>query len=278
MDKLLPALVSVLIMALLSACSTTPTKEVSNNTVKPPPINNLKGSYFTQCNGKAQNISDIIQPIASNMVSQQISYALLPATEWRDCSGNFLRFSSYLAAKCPDQASNLAAPAGINAYIEGGDNFRPGHEKARSSRALAQWYQSQGRFTPIYYDAAAPIGQPSEDLKRNRNRIRVGSVLWFSIGKPRSEDGLNGLFKKRPNHDAFISHMAIVTAVKYDEQGNVSQFEMYHGQNARKFAGITKTHFWQWPTRYLGGGKKEYPPFGYWKQYLVGVGDLLPSI
>ncbi len=204
------------------------------------------------------------------MAGQKIIYSRSPAEEWRDCSGNFLRLSSYIASQCP--GVEMAAPPGIKAYRHGRDNKRPGRATARTTRGLAQWYDVKGMFIPIYYDNTEP-GQAPVALQEIRNKIKTGSVLWFSRRTPQSSDGKAALYNET---SGAINHMGTVVDVTRDSAGNVVEWTMYHGQNERKNNEIT-THWWNWPAAYTSRGQT-YPPGGYWSQRIVGfAGSLIPS-
>ncbi len=232
-------------------------------------------SYYAKCDNKLESMASMLEPIAKKLVSQKIPYAQKPANEWRDCSGNFLRLSSYVAEACLGSRVHLATGPGITDYKVGGNNKATPKAKARDSRSLAKWYQDQGRFIPIYYDnVTADITQPSDSLKMNRHRIKPGAVLWFSRSLPTSAGGVNALFARR--EPGSINHMGTVVSTKLDNEGQLIQYSMYHGRRAGKLATITHTQYWQWPLTYTKGGRK-YPPAGYWKQYLVGIGTLLPA-
>ena len=260
---------SYLLWVILACGCSTQNKKVSNNPVigveSAKSIENME-SFYTKCHGRSISIAKLLDPIVKDMVSQKILYSPEPS-EWRDCSGNFLRLSSYIAARCPDRADSLVASAGIERYRRGVRNKLPGVIKARSSRDIARWYHKQNRFTPIYYDDAPSKGKPSSSLRANRHRIKVGTVLWFSRKAPKSASGIDNVFKH-------INHMAVVTDVKYNSRGELVKYKMYHGRNKGKLATVTEEHFWAWPLAYLSRGS-EYPPLGYWSQYLVGVGRLL---
>lgn len=233
-------------------------------------------AYHALCDGEVTDLADVLEPIARNMTAQKIPYTRDPANEWRDCSGNFLRLSSYVASACPDQQEHLIAPPGIKDYAPGGDNVAPGNVTVRSSRGVAKWFNDRGRFTPIYYDDAERLGAAPKDLHAYRDYIRPGAVLWFSRGKPLRTDGIDALFV-RNEANSHINHMATVTAVVRDDSGQVMGYSMYHGRTKSKPGSVTKAHFWTWPEKYLQGGK-EYPPLGYWKQRLVGISTLVPVV
>lgn len=237
-------------------------------------------TYFALCDGEAKDLEMILQPVVTDLSAQKIPYTRDPANEWRDCSGNFLRLSSYLASACPEQQENLIAPPGIRAYQAGADNAVPFDVPYRSSRAVAQWYHKQERFTPIYYDGTRSVSGVPADLDRYRDLIRPGAVLWFSRGRPTSAGGVNALFNKTGT-GSHINHMGTVTSVRRNENGEVIGYAMYHGHGTAAKgtpASVTKGQYWDWPARLLGGGTKEYPPMGYWSQRLVGIGSLVPVV
>ncbi len=113
----------VLIAVLMAACSTAP---VTVPVGKPP-----EQAKIPQDMKQCQNIEMVLQPIVVSMVAQKIPYSQSPSNEWRDCSGNFLRLSSYVANQCP--GVQLVAPPGVTAYTKGGRNKAPGGEQARSN-------------------------------------------------------------------------------------------------------------------------------------------------
>ncbi|MFK7997215.1 MAG: hypothetical protein AB8B87_23995 [Granulosicoccus sp.] len=197
------------------------------------------------------------------MDNQTIKYAQSPNSEWRDCSGNFLRLSSHIAEQCDVE---LVAPRGVRKYVDGGDNERPGRAAARTTRGIAKWYDEQGKFVPVFYDGTVDLTEAPGALIAIRNKIKTGSVLWFSFEKPLAEIKKEGLFKEV---GGLINHMATVTSVEKDDNGDVIAWYMYHGINGKKNNDITP-QWWTYPTVF---GDKKYPPGGYWGQRLVGFAE-----
>jgi hypothetical protein len=195
------------------------------------------------------------------MAEQRIIYTQSPSDEWRDCSGNFLRLSSRIASICP--GLQLAAPPGISPYMNGGNNKRPGLEEARSTRGLARWYDDKGMFIPIFYDGTDPLDAPAS-LVRLRNRITTGTVLWFSPAVPSAAAGKPALYAEQ---GGVINHMGTVVSVTRDEAGNVTGWDMYHGQNPRMHNGVT-SHFWA-----RSGRSRPVPQGGYGSQRIVGFAE-----
>lgn len=236
----------------------------------PPPIVEpaaVAETYYADCDGTIASMADLLVAITNGMVNQQIPYSQVPADEWRDCSGNFLRLSSYLASICPGSEPHLAAPAGISDYDPAGSNAAGLAAEARSTRELARWYHQQGRFAPVWYDDAEATADAPSELQSLRHLIKPGAVLWFSHGRPTATDGLEQLFE-RNNARTHINHMGTVVGVEHDADGQVIGYAMYHGRRVGKLASITMNH------RFDSDGR--VPPFGHGSQRLVGIGALLP--
>ncbi len=234
--------------------------------------------YYARCGDQVLPMHEILGPIAASMQAQKIPYKISqdPVDEWRDCSGNFLRLSSYVAARCAGNDDLLAAQAGVKDFVLNGNNNVPASRGPRSTRGLGKWYNDQERFTPIFYDGVTDVAAAPQDLVAHRNLIKPGAVLWFSRKKPMSAGGLEDLWT--PNQARTqINHMGTVTEVTRDDAGNVIRYKMYHGHGREgNPAAVTEHHYWDWPATFTSNGKS-YPPLGYWDQYLVGIGSLLPA-
>ena len=192
-----------------------------------------------------------ITPAIDWMRDQKIIYTQNPSNEWRDCT------------ICPNV--QLAAPPGVRKYVRGGDNDRPGPEEARSTRALAKWYDDRGQFIPIYYDGTNPQDAPAT-LVALRNKIKTGTVLWFSPDVPMKADGKAGLYRDDTKRGV-INHMGTVVSVTRDEAGNVTGWKMYHGQNPSLHNGVTE-HYWK-----RSGRSRPVPQGGYGQQRIVGFAE-----
>lgn len=236
--------------------------------------------HFAQCGAELADLQNVLTPLVDSLVAQKIPYTRQPANEWRDCSGNFLRLSSALAEACPDQAPRLIAPPGVAPYVAGQDNAVPIDLPYRSSRSVAAWYHDQSRFTPIFYDDAPQVTDVPSQLLKHRELLRPGAVVWFSRGRPQSAEGVDALFKKTGT-GSHINHMAVVTEVMRDDDGNVVSYKMFHGHGRADKgtpSSVTNRQFFEWPERFLANGSKSYPPLGYWSQRLVGVGTIVPTV
>ncbi|MFK8083532.1 MAG: hypothetical protein AB8B97_24895 [Granulosicoccus sp.] len=221
-------------------------------------------------------LDSTINTLVNELTRQKIPYTLGSESigEWRDCSGIFLRFSSALAESCPMLESQLAASAGVRKYSPGADNVVKDVEARgeRSTRTIASWYHSQGGFTPVVYasprdEKMAVTDMDVTQLVDIRDRIKVGSVLWFSRHKPQSGDDIQTLFNKH------INHMGVVTEVIRDENGILEQYKMFHGHGKKNNgAKTTKDHYWDWDPGF--NNHERYPPLGYWTQYVVGIAPI----
>jgi hypothetical protein len=209
-------------------------------------------------------LSDLLLPIARGLEKQHIPYSRGSPEEWRDCSGNFLRLSSYVAAACPLGEASLATSAGVTPYDPAGANEIDLPVTARSSRELAEWYHAQGRLVPVWYRDDAPA---SETLEAYRALIKPGSVLWFSNSPPKEDNGVAQLFSfnLRGTH---VRHVGTVVSTERDDEGQVVTYAMYHGSNPGRDAGISEDHAFD--------PYGDLPPFGNGEDYLAAIGVLLP--
>lgn len=272
-------LAAVLAAVFIGGC-VSPPPQPPQPPQPPPEPPNPETAYYVQCNGEVTDLEAILEPLVDNMVSQAIPYPPYDssrelANEWRDCSGNFLRLTSYVAGACSEYDSSLAAHSGIKDYRTNESNVVSLDRGARTTRGIGKWYHEQPNFSfqPIYYDdvPAKPRKQAiSAELQKHRHLIRPGAVLWFARTMPTSDNGLTALFTYNKDTGQHINHMGTVTAVKHDADGQVISFSMYHGRNPRKGSGVTE-HEWAY------SGDSDYPPFGVGTQYLVAIGTIVPT-
>jgi hypothetical protein len=137
----------------------------------------------------------------------------------------------------------------------------------RDCSELAKWYDDRKLFTPVFYDEDA-FAAPA-NLTQFRNKIKPGTVFWFSRKIPKFEDGKTSLYKQP---GGAIGHMGTVVKVEKDNNGNVVGWTMYHGQNSRKHNGTT-SHKWA-----ESGMRQRVPQGGYGTQRIVGFAPyLIPS-
>lgn len=222
-------------------------------------------TWFAECGPRTWfPMGGLLSSIATGMVHQRIPYGR--AEEWRDCSGDFLRLSSYVAAACPPGQPYLAAPPGIADYDPDASNVPDLEPRARSSRDLARWFNDTGRFVPVFYP---PDEEPEETLDRYRYLLKGGAVLWFAHHPPQERHGIEQLFSRNARGTG-IHHIGTVVATELDDDGQVVGYSMFHGGNAGRIAAVTDEH------RFASTGGR--PPFGNGDDWLVGIGTLLPIV
>ncbi len=239
----------------------------------PSPAGEDPTQYFTQCGDSVVSLADVVVPIIDDLVSQGntsgtgepgIPYTQDPANELRDCSGNFLRVSSAVAAKCPNHADALVIAAGVRPWTPGGDNAFTGTIRARDSRSTARWYHDKGLFTPIFCDG--DTATLSADMAADADKIRPGAVIWYAHTDEciTRADGLEKLLGR-------IDHVGTVRSVARDESGTVVSYEVYHGRRTGMGSGVDTL------VRVYTGLTPGIPPYGNWKEPVVGIAPILPT-
>jgi len=229
--------------------------------------------YYARCGETVVNLEPVLAPIIDDIVSQGntsgagepgIPYADNPANELRDCSGNCLRVSSAMAARCPNHADTLVIGAGVKPWAPGGDNVFTGTVKARDSRATARWYNDKGLLTPIFCEGDTT--KLSTDMEANAEKIRPGGVVWYAHSDEciTKEDGLEMLLSR-------INHVGTVRSVERDESGTVVAYEIYHGRRPGKGSAVDR------PERVYSGSTTGIPPYGNWKEPVVGIAPIVPT-
>jgi hypothetical protein len=261
-------------IGLVVGCAEEPVVELATDLPEPPSFPPAPGTpaadadtWYAECGTDLVfSMAELLPGIADGMVRQRIPYGWTSPDEWRDCSGNFLRFSSYVASACPAGRDDLAAPPGIADYLRGGDNVAGLLPRARDSRELARWYFEHDRFVPIWYDQPQKGGLPPL-LEDSRYLIKPGAVLWFSANRPYERGGIEQLFARNVRGTQ-IKHLGTVVSVEHDDDGQVVGYAMYHGRNPDRAGSVTDGHSIH--------GTGDGPPFGNGGEFLVGIGTLLP--
>ncbi len=188
-------------------------------------------------------ISRVLESISDNMEKQKLAYV---SSLGQDCSGIFHRIKDSIQVRLP-------------ALRDGYGYKYPKYSKDRSSRQIADWYYRNGNLMII------------EDAVAARNSIRPGSVMFF--GKP-NKKFRNMTIEKLTDRDnnytsnGIIMHVAVVTSVRTDEEGNVVDYTMMHGRNSRIHASRTGSKEVQ------SKRTKGLPPFGNWSQQWVAVANI----
>lgn len=245
------------------------------------------GEHSVTCNGNSVALASVVQPILDKLEATEIPYTQSPGNELRDCSGNFLRVSSWIASQCPEAVPYLPASAGVTDFKPGGNNVFKGtiqewqgpktNHSARTSRGSARWYHKNGLYTPVFADSNSQgVTEVSADLKKVRNMIAPGAVLWF--GKPGARitksEGVERMFSHTSPER--ITHVGVVHSVERDDDGNVVGYTMYHGRRAYRSSEFEKqdnkitSHEWD-----TSGSSTPIPPLGNWTEPLVGIAPIV---
>ena len=249
----------------------------------PPPVQRDANELYAVCNGEVVSLASLVVPITEKMASVEIPYtqAKPGGDQLRDCSGNFLRVSSYVAGQCEDARPMLAASEGVVDWIPNGGtkNVFQGTVKeweedgqryaARTTRDSARWYHKQGLFRPLYHGSSGGLLEPTAAMQAFRNQIKPGMVLWYGRKGQRytERSGLNKLFAPQIG----IVHMGVVHSVQRDEAGDIVSYKLYHGRRVIKGEfdnGITDHKWDAWSGQ---------PPFGNGPDPVVGWAPLLPE-
>ena len=223
--------------------------------------------------GRAVLLGPVVEPLLEDMAKTRIPYSQAVSLQLADCSGNFLRASSSVAAVCPRLADDLPIKAGVPAWngrSVDADLLRPAewvgpHDLVRTTRHTAQWYVRRDLFVPIFADRDGSKEEPSRDLKKHRDWFRPGTVVWFgstSLAKKDCESRKTCVDEQIAN----IHHMGVVASVEYDDNGDPVNYRLYHGRNERHNNGITDKHQWD-----------KSPPFGNGSQYVLGISPIVKA-
>ena len=191
-------------------------------------------------------MSKALLDISDNMIAQNLAY---DSGRGQDCSGIFHRIKDSLQVRFPS--------------LKEGDAYTyPKFAVNRSTRQLVDWYHQNGNLKIIHDPIAA------------RNAIRPGSVMFFGRGgekHPSSSLNIDKLTNRKNNYArdlALVNHVAIVTDVKKDEDGNVTGYTMMHARYSKNKA--CKSGSLMEPPHC-----DQCPPFGNWSQQWLAVANVV---
>lgn len=182
------------------------------------------------CNSKEFEIEHSINLIADWLENQKILYN---SRSLSDCSGIFLRICQSLAATCPEAELPTA-------------------KEARDGRKLAQWYHDRDRLTLI------------QDAPSSSEYIKPGAVMFYGR---RNKTYPKVTIENITAVDG-IEHIGVVTAVKKNKEGVITNYTLFHGRSSGKIASRTTHH-------HLNPSRKGIPAYGNWNQQWVAVGNLI---
>lgn len=189
-------------------------------------------------------IGAVLTSISESLEAKRLAYV---SSQMQDCSGIFHQLKDSIQQRLPSLAQ------------EGGSFQYPSPSQIRSSRQIADWYYKNNNLLIV------------EDAMASRNSIRPGSVMFYGkSGKKFSDIDIDMLTDRKDNFttNGAIQHIAVVTAVKTDDNGNVIEYTIMHGRNKRVHASRSGSKAVQ------SLRTKGLPPFGNWKQQLVAIANI----
>lgn len=221
----------------------TPVDTIATKPLTPIPTGgNLPGRAFDE-----ERLSVVLDLIAQDLEAQKLAYV---SSLGQDCSGIY--------HKIKDQVQKKMSILGDDSRYT-----YPAFNQVRSSRQIADWYYRNGNLHIV------------QDAMADRNLIRPGAVMFYG----RTEEKYNNLtIEKLTNPGKFvhdgtngkIMHVATVTKVIRDEDGNVINYTIMHGRNSKYTASRTSGNH-EGP-----GYDKVFTkfPFGNWNQQWVAVAQI----
>jgi len=189
-----------------------------------------------------KKIGEILSSISQNLENKQLAYV---SSLMQDCSGIFHQLKDSLQTRLPSLA-------------EGSQFQYPSVSVARSSRQIADWYHKNNNLLIV------------QDPLKSKNSIRPGSVMFYGKSGQKFNNITIDMLTDRNNNytsNGAIQHIAVVTAVTVDENGDVVDYTIMHGRRPGRHAKRTGSKEVQSPNRTL-------PAFGHWKQQWVGIANM----
>lgn len=191
-----------------------------------------------------QKMSEVLTAIAEKMESEKLEYDI---DLGQDASGIFHKIKDQLQLQIPSLGDDQK-------YIY------PEFNRDRITRQIADWYHHNGNLTLI------------ENAMDSKNLIRPGAVMFFGKSDEAYKNiNIDLLTDKKNNYsnEGAIAHMAVVTAVKKDDNGNVIEYTMMQGRRPGRVASRSSSKAIQSPNT------KGLPPFGNWKQQWVAMANII---
>lgn len=215
-----------------------PVEEPSTTT---PPISRNKLER-TKMGISDKKIGEILTSIAENLEAKKLEYR---SDLLQDCSGIFHQMKDSLQNRLP--------------ALGGAEYQYPSSKNVRNTRQIADWFYKNNNLLIV------------EDAVASKNSIRPGSVMFYGkSNKTFTNIDIDMLTDRKNNYtpNGAIMHIAVVTAVTTDKEGNVVDYTIMHGRNPRRHASRTGSKEIQ-STRTKG-----LPPFGNWSQQLVAIANI----
>ena len=167
------------------------------------------------CDDGLHDVPELVASTARQLTALHIAYQSQPMS---DCSGMFHRVLATLTRRCDDVLG-------------------PRPEEARSSRAIAQWYDARGALVRVTTpESADPYMEP-------------GAVLFFATpSKTRSGDLQR------------VHHVGVLVDLQRDASGHVQSYRLFHGRQPGLTATISDRH-----------SRDSSPPLGNGPDALVAI-------
>ena len=194
-------------------------------------------------------ISKVLSAISKNMERKKLAYV---SSLSQDCSGIYHQIKDSLQVRLP-------------ALRESATYHYPKYNTDRSSRQIADWYHKNNNLLIV------------KDPMASRNSIRPGSVMFFGrSGEIFRDLTIEKLTDSKNNYtkNGAIQHVAVVTSIKKDKEGNVKEYTMMH---ARYPEGphASRSGSKEVQSNSAKNKAKVAPyPFGHWTQQWVGIANI----
>lgn len=207
-----------------------------------------KSGVEGQTDGKVMvndnKIGQVLTSIAENMESEKLAYDIKLG---QDASGVFHSIKDRLLSRMPALAE--------------GDKYKyPSFENDRITRQIADWYFKNDNLILV------------EDAMASRNSIQPGSVMFYGKSDEVYKNINIDLLTDRDNKyslNGAIMHIAVVTAVTKDQEGNVIDYTIMHGRRPGRTAARSVSKEVQ------SSRTKGLPPFGNWTQQWVAMANIV---
>lgn len=189
-----------------------------------------------------KKISEVLSAVSKVMEDKKLAYV---SSMMQDCSGIFHQLKDSLQTRLP----SLKA---------GGQYQYPTPQVARSSRQIADWYHKNNNLLIV------------QDPLACKNSIRPGAVMFYGKSNRVFKDIDIDMLTDRNNNytsNGAIQHIAVVTAVSLDEDGNVVDYTIMHGRRPGKSAHRSGS-------KEVQSRNKTLPAFGHWSQQWVGIANI----
>lgn len=185
-------------------------------------------------------MSEVLSSIADNIETEKLEYN---SDLLQDASGIYHKIKNEFQKRMPtlSEGKSFQYPLSIN---------------VRTTRQIADWYFKNDNLLLV------------QDALTSRNNIRPGSVMFYGKSEESFQNiNIDQLTDRKNNYttNGIIQHIAVVTSVKKDQNGNVEEYTIMHGRRPGKIA------FRSTSKEIQSTNTKGLPPYGNWKQQWVAI-------